>query len=149
MHSNTPSGSTIDVLSRESARQYDAIAMNEYGIPGIVLMENAAIGISGVIRSLLPECGNRIVTVCGSGNNGGDGWAVARHLANDDQQVTVLSLGEPRSGTDAWINCRISRNMGIQEDTIEHLRSNTRLANTTGPIITSASCPCVAAAVIC
>jgi hydroxyethylthiazole kinase-like uncharacterized protein yjeF len=75
------------LMTREQMRRYDAVAQEKYGIDGLVLMENAGCGAARVIADLvaaLPPCPARIRVgiVCGPGNNGGDGWVVARHLAN-------------------------------------------------------------------
>jgi NAD(P)H-hydrate epimerase len=75
-------------LTRESARELDRRAFEEYGIPGIVLMENAGRGVADMVEDLVRDSGAgdkavdapRVVICCGKGNNGGDGFVVARHL---------------------------------------------------------------------
>ena len=56
-----------------------------------------------------------MLIVCGSGNNGGDGYALGRHLHNAGARVTFAALGEPRPGTDAAINRDIALKMGLPE----------------------------------
>ncbi len=103
------------VLDRESVRAVDRAAIVEYGIPGVVLMENAARSLAAEALDMLGGATGSVVIVCGSGNNGGDGWALARHLHNAGVRVTVAPLGEPREGGDAAVNCRVCRNMALRE----------------------------------
>ncbi len=103
------------VLDRLSVRAVDRAAIEEYGIPGVVLMENAARGLAAEALDMLGRAGGRVVIVCGSGNNGGDGWALARHLHNAGVNVTVAVLGEPRQDSDAALNRHVCRRMAISE----------------------------------
>lgn len=99
-------------LTPEAARALDRAAIERCGIPGVVLMEHAAVGVAAVVRRICAERGLREVHVaCGRGNNGGDGWAVAR-LLHEDLEARVLSLGPARS-EDAAINERATRRLGI------------------------------------
>ncbi len=62
-------------------RALDARAIETLNIPGPRLMENAGRGAAAVIaREWAPVRGRRILVLCGKGNNGGDGFVVARHL---------------------------------------------------------------------
>ena len=84
----------IPVLSRTQMRAFDAHAIQTSRVPSIVLMENAGRGAADVIeRELLGgrAAGRRIVVVCGAGNNGGDGFGVARHLLARGAQVEAWS----------------------------------------------------------
>ncbi len=103
------------VLNRDSVRAVDRAAIDEYGIPGVVLMENAARALAVETLAMLPETAGLVLIVCGSGNNGGDGWALARHLHNAGSGVRIAPLGAPRDGGDAAVNCRICRNMNLRE----------------------------------
>lgn len=68
-------------------------------------MENAACGVADVVRSTLARTpAARVLIACGRGNNGGDGYALARHLYNDGVEVVLLRLGEPAADSDARIN---------------------------------------------
>jgi NAD(P)H-hydrate epimerase len=71
--------------------------MDELGIPGIVLMENAGRGIADLLLALGVQ--GRVVACCGKGNNGGDGLVVARHLANAGVAVRVLLFARPEELT--------------------------------------------------
>ena len=92
-------------------RSIDRYCIDILGIPGIVLMENAALK---VIKNI-PENYKSFVIVCSSGNNGGDGFAVARHLLNRGNYVEIFSLGsEENMSSDALVNFNIIRNMGAK-----------------------------------
>jgi len=89
-------------LSREQVRNLDRRATEEYGVPGIVLMENAGRGCAELLMRLNPE---RLPTVvlCGPGNNGGDGFVIARHLENAGWPMMVIASAESYRG-DAKVN---------------------------------------------
>lgn len=140
-HSNShhyePSGHSDDsdrfdnvpmAFNREAVRAIDRLAIDEYGIPGVVLMENAARGLLGSALHMLRDSAlasafdhhdRFVVAVCGSGNNGGDGYALARHLHNRGVNVIVARVGEPALKSDAGINREICQRMGIRQFTIE------------------------------
>ena len=67
------------VLDAEAMREVDRAAIEDLGIPSLVLMENAAIGVADAIGETYPEATSAAI-FCGPGNNGGDGLALARHL---------------------------------------------------------------------
>lgn len=91
------------VLSRIESQQIDKLCIEKYGIPGVVLMENAGRGIVDYFSGLNPT--GKVVICCGGGNNGGDGFVVARHLDNHGISVHVLLFSEPeRLKGDARIN---------------------------------------------
>lgn len=80
-------------FNRSEIRLLDAITIDKIGIPGIVLMENAAIQTYNEIMKMLPNAEDSVVSVvCGKGNNGGDGYAIARHLFNNKVYVKVFGL---------------------------------------------------------
>jgi NAD(P)H-hydrate epimerase len=103
-------------LTRKQLREVDRIAIEEYGIPGIVLMENAARGAADVIDRDVAE-GDRSVPIfifCGKGNNGGDGLAIARHLHIRGYKPQVVLGGDESEFTgDALINWQIVRTMKL------------------------------------
>ncbi|NLY18346.1 MAG: NAD(P)H-hydrate dehydratase [Clostridiaceae bacterium] len=74
----------------------DQLAIDIYKIPGILLMENAALNIVSKAMEMLAAapCGGKTVVVAGKGNNGGDAYATARHLIQKGYRVVVISLVE-------------------------------------------------------
>jgi NAD(P)H-hydrate epimerase len=99
-------------LSRDQARELDRRAIDGLGIPGVVLMENAGRNIAELLRSL--GVTGQVVICCGPGNNGGDGFVIARHLDNAGVAVRVLMFSAPdkRAG-DALVNYRILTGGGV------------------------------------
>jgi NAD(P)H-hydrate epimerase len=83
----------IPVLSRKGVRAFDARTI-EAGVPGIVLMENAGRGAATELLQRL--AGKKLVVVaCGTGNNGGDGFVLARHLRVGGLEPRVVLVGQP------------------------------------------------------
>jgi hydroxyethylthiazole kinase-like uncharacterized protein yjeF len=112
----------LHILTREAVRSVDRDAVERYRIPGIVLMENASLGLAAHAVEMCetrPAADPHVLIVCGGGNNGGDGWALARHLHNAGIRITVVPLGEPRDGTDAATNCAIVRAMNLPEHELD------------------------------
>jgi NAD(P)H-hydrate epimerase len=99
------------LLSRDEARALDRRAMDEGGVPGVVLMENAGRGCAELLVRL-GVLGN-VVVCCGKGNNGGDGFVIARHLDNAGVAVAVHLFADPPELTgDAAVNYRILAHSG-------------------------------------
>jgi NAD(P)H-hydrate epimerase len=86
----TPLGS-IRPLSRLEVREVDQRAIEEYGMSGLVLMENAGRGCVDTLMEL--GCSGPVAVVCGKGNNAGDGFVIARHLDLRRVPVRVVLLG--------------------------------------------------------
>ena len=93
---------TPSVLTRDQVRRVDALAIERYGMSGLVLMENAGRGavdaLLGFDPSLLtesPRSNPQVVILCGKGNNAGDGFVIARHLEIRGVAVRVLLLAPP------------------------------------------------------
>jgi NAD(P)H-hydrate epimerase len=80
------------VLSRDEVRRVDELAVHTYGMSSLVLMENAGRGVVDVLLAHDRDSG-RVVILCGKGNNGGDGFVIARHLAIRGVRSTVVLLG--------------------------------------------------------
>jgi hydroxyethylthiazole kinase-like uncharacterized protein yjeF len=76
------------VLTAAESRAADRRAIEELGIAPLVLMENAALGVTDALGERFPEA-RRVAVVCGPGNNGGDGLAIARQLATRGYEVDV------------------------------------------------------------
>jgi NAD(P)H-hydrate epimerase len=103
-------------LTRNQVRHIDRLASEKYRIPSIVLMENAARAVSDVAMLMAPHMQNAVVLIlCGGGNNGGDGLAVARLLHNRGAKVYVWPQIDPTKYTgDALTNWRIVEAMGLE-----------------------------------
>jgi NAD(P)H-hydrate epimerase len=102
----------IVLLSRDESRDLDRRAIQEYGMPGVVLMENAGRGCADLLRSLGVH--GPVVICCGKGNNGGDGFVIARHLDNAQIPVRVLLFATPEDlAGDAAIHYRSIAQAGL------------------------------------
>ena len=82
----------MKIASVDEMRELDRRATAEFGIPSEILMENAGEAACQIIRKEFGTAGKKFVIVCGGGNNGGDGFAVARKLHADWAEVKVLLL---------------------------------------------------------
>jgi NAD(P)H-hydrate epimerase len=80
-------------LTRAQSRELDRRAIDDYGIPGIVLMENAGRGCVDALERL--GIRGSVVILCGKGNNAGDGFVIARHLEIRGHACRVLLLAPP------------------------------------------------------
>ena len=112
------------LLSREEMRQVDNIAINDYGIPGSVLMENAGRALADEAVNMLGEvAGKKIIIIAGGGNNGGDGLVAARHLYNKGALIRIFMLipGDSLRG-DALLNWQIVKKMAIESQDISDER---------------------------
>jgi len=99
-------------LSRTEVRDVDRRAIEEFGLPGIVLMENAGRNAALLLHDRAPLA--RIAIACGKGNNAGDGFVMARHLENLGHDVRLLLAAEPAEYRgDAAINCGVAEKAGI------------------------------------
>ncbi|MHB0912320.1 MAG: NAD(P)H-hydrate dehydratase [Armatimonadota bacterium] len=105
----------MKVASADEMRSFDRRAVEEFGVPGIVLMENAGRHVFEAARHLLGDpCGKRVAIVAGRGNNGGDGFVAARHLRDAGAQVTVhLAVDPSEVKGDAGINLAILTKTGL------------------------------------
>lgn len=92
------SAGLLPLVCAEGQKILDNLTIEEFGIPPFTLMENAGRGAALIIeRSYGPMRGGKVVVYCGSGNNGGDGYVVARILYNRGAHVSVISLKPPTS----------------------------------------------------
>jgi len=128
-------------FDRVGIRKLDRLALEEFGVPSIVLMENAG---RAVADAVLAECragqANDVLILCGRGNNGGDGLVVARHLHNQGIKVVIalISPVEEMKG-DARINAEIVRAMRLWTIAINHNSPRRSLQRVSGnPVIIDA-----------
>jgi hydroxyethylthiazole kinase-like uncharacterized protein yjeF len=106
----------MKILTSSQMKEVDRKAIAELGIPGTVLMENAGIRVVEVLAHVVEELetASDVVIVAGKGNNGGDGFVVARHLHNMGLRPSVLLLAsKDEVRGDAGVNLSIVLNMGI------------------------------------
>ncbi len=119
----------MKALTREQIREIDRAAIEDYGIPGVVLMENAGRNAAQSIADYFPNSSNpkepqasacasdekpMACIFCGPGNNGGDGFVIARHLCIAGFHLEIVLLADPqRLAPDAKVNHDIARKMGI------------------------------------
>jgi NAD(P)H-hydrate epimerase len=113
-------------LTRAEVRDVDRRAIDEYGMSGLVLMENAGRGCVEVLLGL--GCRGPVVIVCGKGNNAGDGFVIARHLDRREIPVKVILMFAAGTRTgDAAANYRIIERAGISIVDLSHDSGPTRL----------------------
>lgn len=101
-------------LTRAQVRDVDRRAIEDYGMPGVLLMENAGRNAAEEARKILVDDSNlrSVVILCGGGNNGGDGYVIARHLKNWGLSVSLYATTPLEKLTgDAAINARIWQKM--------------------------------------
>ena len=109
------------LMSRDEVRAFDAWAINELGVPGIVLMENAGRSCAQFIIETLSKVKKpKVCIFCGTGNNGGDGFVIARHLFNAGFAVTVVVCGNiAKIRGDARINLDILTGLGLKIERLD------------------------------
>ncbi len=106
----------MKILTSKEMKEIDSITINEIGIPGCVLMENAGIQIFKAIKEKFPKLEKeKISIIAGPGNNGGDGLVVARHLFNHGITPDIYLLGsKEKVKGDAGINLRITEKISLK-----------------------------------
>lgn len=106
--------SNLRYVTPETMRKLDKFAIEAIGIPGIALMENAGRAVFEAAYKALAGKNLPALIFCGRGNNGGDGFVVARHLINNGIEIAVYVVGAlSKMKGDAAVNLRILRKMGI------------------------------------
>ena len=105
------------VASTQQVRDLDRRAIEEYGVPGLILMENAGRGAAERAWTMLGgQSARHVLILCGRGNNGGDGFVIGRHLHNKGVVVEFwfaarMDAADPKG--DAGVNLGIARRMGL------------------------------------
>jgi NAD(P)H-hydrate epimerase len=108
----------MKILTAAEMRSVDRLTSEQYGVPSLLLMENASVQLAEAIEKKFGAlAGKRIVIICGKGNNGGDGAAFARQawMRGGRADVILLSKIENTSG-DARINFEIVKRLGSGEE---------------------------------
>lgn len=102
----------ISSLTRQQVRSIDRRAIDEFGMSGLVLMENAGRGCAEVLLRL--GVTGRVVIACGKGNNAGDGFVMARHLDRRQIPLQIVLFADPAELIgDALANYNIASLAGI------------------------------------
>lgn len=110
---------SVPTLTRAQVRDVDRRAIEDYGLPGVVLMENAGRGVVELLCRL--GCSGPIVICAGKGNNGGDGFVIARHLAIRGIRTTVvLCCDREVLQGDAAIHYRVLQRAGLAGKVLGH-----------------------------
>jgi len=106
----------LPVYTAEEMRACDKAATDIFGIPSIVLMENAARGSADFMEKALGSLeGRSALILCGKGNNGGDGYALARHLLNRGMKTSILAVAaENDLSGDARLNAETAGRMNTE-----------------------------------
>ena len=112
-------------VTREEMKRIDTLASTAYGLPPMVLMENAGHELAGAALALLKEKGDPagpVVVLGSTGNNGGDGFVAARYLMNAGKTVLVFLVGRnpEASTTETAANLRILKRMGVAVEEIRN-----------------------------
>jgi NAD(P)H-hydrate epimerase len=106
-------------LTRQQCRELDRRAIHDYGVPGVLLMENAGANMARLLLSLGVR--GEVAVCCGKGNNGGDGFVIARHLDNAGVALRVLLFADPdRLDGDAAVMFDILRRSGMRVEVWPH-----------------------------
>lgn len=105
----------MKAVTPETMRSLDTATITEYGVPGLLLMENAARGACDVLqREVELGMDDRVLVLCGPGNNGGDGFGLARHLWARGADVVVASVRALEQLTgDAAAQARMAQRAGV------------------------------------
>ena len=84
----------MKIALADEMKKIDKRAIEEYGVPEILLMENAGREVAAAFEEYLGGVsGKRICVLAGSGNNGGDAFVAARHLMNHGAQISIFLVG--------------------------------------------------------
>jgi NAD(P)H-hydrate epimerase len=106
----------MKILSAMQMAEVDRLTTERYSIPSILLMENAGRSVADEIEKACTGLeGRKIAVLCGRGNNGGDGFVVARYMALRGANPLILLFSEPKKlRGDALTNWEIAKAMGLQ-----------------------------------
>lgn len=113
------SQNSFKIVTAAEMREIEARAFREFGLSSLILMEHAGTSIADIAeRNFLSSVQRRetprVLVLCGKGNNGGDGFVAARHLANRGHEIDIYLAGAPQDlKGDALVNCQIAQKMGL------------------------------------
>jgi ADP-dependent NAD(P)H-hydrate dehydratase / NAD(P)H-hydrate epimerase len=111
----------VRVTTAAEMHELDRLAIEIYGIPGVVLMENAGAQVARILWQEYADLQTRRVAVlCGRGNNGGDGFVIARYLHNRGVSVRVFIIGEPSDiRGDASVHLNMLQRAGMAPEIVK------------------------------
>lgn len=110
----------MKVTTADEMRTIDSETINNYGIPGVVLMERAGLSVASKVKELVGR--GTVIVVSGRGNNGGDGFVVARNLYNDGWDVRVFLTAKPEDlRGDALLQYKAAVKYGVHIKPIKDL----------------------------
>src|SRR5208337_5067495 len=102
----------MKIVTADEMREIDRLTIEDYGIPGLVLMERAGLAVASRVRELFPS--KKVVVLCGGGNNGGDGLVAARNLFNWGFKVSVAMTAKKEAlSPDCGVQYRVSKKIGV------------------------------------
>jgi len=101
-----------NVATAKEMQKIDRITIEKYGIAGMVLMERAGLSVVSRVNELYPA--RKVTILCGSGNNGGDGFVIARELHNQGKDVDVYAVRPEKLKGDAKTNYDVARKFGVK-----------------------------------
>ena len=111
------------VLGSKQMKQVDNLSINKFGMPSVVLMERAALGVVSLIESKFSKS-DKIISVCGNGNNGADGIAAARILFEKGYEVTILVDGVRTSEGEMQLSIAKKSGVKIKKYTRNKIKLN-------------------------
>ena len=111
---------SMKVVTAKEMKEIDSKTIREFGLSSIVLMERAGLAVSERIKELFGR--KKIIVISGSGNNGGDGLVVARHLHNEGWDVNVfLTSGQNDLSKEAFVQYKTAKQFGVSIQVIDEL----------------------------
>ncbi|MEX0998842.1 MAG: NAD(P)H-hydrate epimerase, partial [Thermodesulfobacteriota bacterium] len=113
----------MKIATREIVREIDRLTIQKYGIPGLILMENAGRATADVLLDNFAYA-QKVAIFAGGGNNGGDGFVIARHLISEGLDVDTYIVSDPKKYKgDALTNYKALKNL---DGNIVELKDNLR-----------------------
>ena len=103
------------VITSQQMKDLDAKTISDFGIPSRVLMETAGKGCADLLLTLFnDDLANGVVVLCGSGNNGGDGYVIARWLDYYGYDVVIITAGKGKSSPETIANMDLCKKLQIE-----------------------------------